>query len=168
MKVDLLYWLAFAAGQSLFMLKRTALAIRSPMNSMGSRTEYLKLNWDVLLIRSALEFAFIFYPYRHVPLASLLSFTGWNIPFAIPQSAVTVFILGFFSDAMMDWAAMQDKLFGKIPVPSWIKETIPQLPENVKLQKAIGKAVDAAEEAKDAAKATEVAVAKVQEIAPKP
>ena len=126
-RVDLLYWLAFFFGQCLFMLKRTALAIRSPMNAMRSRTEYIQRNWDVLLIRTALEFALIFWPYRHVPIASLLAFTGWNMPFAVPQSAVVSFFLGFISDAMMDWLALQDS-FLKFPIPSWIKETIPQLP----------------------------------------
>src|SRR5262249_21153214 len=66
MRVDVLYWLAFAAGQWLFILKRMALALRSPMNGVKTRKQYLLLNWDVLLIRSALEFVIIFYPYRHV------------------------------------------------------------------------------------------------------
>ncbi len=102
LKWDAVFWLPFFFGQSLFILKRMALAVRSPLNPLKSRKEYLKLNWDVLLIRSALEFAVVYFPYRHVPMDTFTA--TLHIPFHIPQdSAVVSFLLGFLSDSTMDW-----------------------------------------------------------------
>ena len=110
--------------------KRTALAACSPMNAMKSRSQYIgSSNWDILLIRFALEFAIIFIPYRHVPLDQLTANLPWHLPFHIPQdSGAFCFLLGYLSDSTTDWIAMQDKIFG-VPIPSWVKETIPQLPQ---------------------------------------
>ena len=126
---DFLYWVPFFFGQCLFILKRTALAIRSPLNAVRSRRQYLFLNWDILAIRTALEFALVYIPYRHIPIDTLTAGFSWHMPFHIPQdSAVLSFLLGYMSDSTTDWIAMQDTIF-KIPIPSWIKETIPHLPQ---------------------------------------
>ena len=82
---DLLYYLAFLGGQFLFILKRSAQAIRSKTNPIASRRAYLRANWDVLLIRVAIE-APIFYGYRHYDANTILGFfTAWKLPFAVPQ-----------------------------------------------------------------------------------
>jgi hypothetical protein len=118
---DLLYYLAFLGGQSLFILKRSAQAIRSKTNPIKSRREYLKSNWDVLLIRVAIE-APIFYIFRHYDTNTILAFfTQWRTPFQIPQGAMTSFMLGYLSDSLLDW-------FGTSKVaPDWLKENIPNV-----------------------------------------
>jgi len=124
---DFAYWGCFLAGQWLFLLKRMALAVRSPMNALKTRREYIYANWDILLIRTALEFAAFYYPYRHVDVNALVAKLGWPMPFKIPQAAVVAFGLGFIADFLLDWLTMQDKILG-IPMPAWLKETVPQLP----------------------------------------
>lgn len=128
---DIVYWLVFALGQLLFLLKRADLAKRSPLNGVRSIGQFFGQNWITLLFRSALEFVFPFYVYRHTDpavLSSWIAKVGVNIPFRIPQSLVVAFLLGLFSDMLMDWLAMQDSVAG-IKIPSWLKENIPQLPE---------------------------------------
>jgi hypothetical protein len=133
---DLLYWLAFAGGQLLFMLKRADLAARSPLNAVPTKASYFRANWIPLLIRAFIEFAVVYTPYRHVPSDKIISAFGWNIPFHVPQSWVVSASLGYLSDSLMDWGLMQEKILG-ITVPSFIKETIPQLPQVTVLVAAI-------------------------------
>ena len=135
-KWDVVYYFAFAGGQILFLLKRVSLAVRSPMNALKNRREYFYLNWDILTIRYVLEFALVYYPFRHVPMDSLFSMFGWNVPFHIPNSAISFLLLGYMSDSVMDWFAMQDKLMG-IPIPAIVKETVPHLPEAQQLAKKL-------------------------------
>jgi hypothetical protein len=118
---DLLYYLAFVGGQALFILKRSAQAIRSKSNPINSRRAYLESNWDVLLIRMAIE-APMFYLYRHYDVNSILAFfTSWRAPFAFPQGAMASFSLGYIADSLLDW-------FGTSKVaPDWLKENIPNV-----------------------------------------
>lgn len=127
-KWDILYWLVFALGQLLFLLKRADLARRSPMNGVASMGAFFAFNWVTILYRSALEFVVPFWVYRHVDVNAMIAKTGWNMPFQVPQSLVVSFVLGLFADFVMDWVAMQKSIAG-IPIPSWLKENIPQLPE---------------------------------------
>ena len=122
---EMLNWLPFFLGQCLFILKRSGLAVRSPLNAMKSRRQYIAQNWDILLIRTVLEFIVVYFPYRHAGLFATYLPKWWNL---IPSSWVLSLALGFLSDSLMDWIAGQDKVLG-IPVPSFIKETIPQLPQ---------------------------------------
>jgi hypothetical protein len=122
------YVLAFMAGQALFLLKRMALAVRSPMNALQSRGQYLSQNWDILLYRGAIEYFFLFF-YLHQPLfAELLGLIHVKLPFTIPVFGFGCFALGLLCDFLMDWIAMQDRVLG-IPVPRWIKEFVPRLPQ---------------------------------------
>lgn len=118
---DLLYYLAFLGGQLLFVLKRSAQAIRSKTNPIKSRHDYLRANWDVLLIRMAIE-APIFYLYRHYDVNTILAFfTQWKAPFAFPQGAMASFTLGYLADSLLDW-------FGTSKfAPDWLKENIPNI-----------------------------------------
>lgn len=118
---DLLYYLAFLGGQFLFMLKRSASAIRSATNPIKTRRAYFKANWDVLLIRTAIEGP-IFYLYRHYDANTILAFFGsFRLPFALPQGAMSSFTLGYLADSLLDW-------FGTSKVaPDWLKENIPNL-----------------------------------------
>lgn len=125
---DFVYWGCFLAGQWLFLLKRMALAVRSPMNALKNRRQYIYTNWDIILIRTAIEFAVIYYPYRHADLNMLVAKLGWSLPFKIPQAGVVAFGLGFLADFLLDWITMQDKILG-ISMPAWLKETVPQLPQ---------------------------------------
>jgi len=122
--MEVLNWLPFFLGQCLFILKRSGLAVRSPLNGMKSKRQYVYQNWDILLIRAVLEFIIVYFPYRHSSLFATYLPKWFNL---IPGSWVIVLALGFLSDSLMDWLAGKDKVFG-VPVPGFIKETIPQLP----------------------------------------
>jgi hypothetical protein len=122
---DIIFWLFFVSGQLMFMLKRADLARRSPLNGVPSIAAYFKTNWVIILQRLAFEVIFLFvYRYPGFPNELGLHF---SLP-VIKQSLVLSFFGGFFADALLDWATMQDSIIG-IKVPKWVKESIPQLPQ---------------------------------------
>jgi hypothetical protein len=108
------------------MLKRADLAVRSPLNAVESKRSFFAHNWVPLMIRTFIEFGFIFVPWRSMGTDKIMALAGWQVPFHLPQGWVAASILGYLSDSLMDWAVMQKKIFG-ITVPSMFKETIPQL-----------------------------------------
>ena len=122
---DIVYWLVFISGQMMFLLKRADLARRSPLNGVISIGSYFVTNWVVIVQRLAFESLFLFL-YRHPDFPSQLGL-HFTLPLA-KQSLVLAFFGGFFADAILDWIAMQNTLLG-ITIPSWIKESIPQLPQ---------------------------------------
>jgi hypothetical protein len=118
---DVLFYLAFLGGQLLFILKRAASAIRSKSNPTTSRRAFLYANWDVLVIRVAIELP-IYWIWRHYPVNTILSvFTSFKLPqaFDFPQGAITFFTLGFIADSLLDWFGASAK------APEWLKENIP-------------------------------------------
>lgn len=116
---DFLYYFAFLGGQLLFILKRAASAIRSKTNPIASRGAFIKANWDVLSIRLLLELP-VYYIFRHYSANTILGlFTTWQIPFQVPQGAMSSFMLGFIADSLLDWFGASTK------APAWLKETIP-------------------------------------------
>lgn len=127
-------WLPFFSGQCLFILKRMGLAVRSPLNAMKSRRQYLKQNWDILLIRTVIEFIAVYFPYQHSNLFETYLPKWWAV---IPASWVVPMALGYLADSMLDWILGKDKIFG-VPIPDFIKETIPQLPEVQNLVAQLG------------------------------
>ena len=120
---DLSFYLAFLAGQLLFVLKRAASAIRSKTNPTATRRAFIYANWDVLLIRVAIELP-VYYIWRHDLVNGILAmFTSWQLPaaFHFPQGAMVFFILGFIADSMLDWFGVSAK------APEWLKENIPNI-----------------------------------------
>jgi hypothetical protein len=120
---DFLYYLAFLGGQLLFILKRAASAIRNHSNPISSRRAFVYANWDVLLVRVAIELP-IYYIWRHYPVNTILGlFTSWRVPsaFDFPQGAITFFTLGFIADSLLDWFGASSK------APVWLKENIPNI-----------------------------------------
>lgn len=116
---DLLYWLAFLAGQLLHDLKRAD--IQSRWRPGATKRAFFTKNWVVLVIRAALQLPF-FYGWRHYDvLPWISSLTGYAVPFAIPVNPLTSFLFGFFADSLLDWFSTWDK------APTWIKSEIPKI-----------------------------------------
>jgi hypothetical protein len=127
-QTDILYYLAFVVGQLLSVLRRADMATRSLTNPTPNRRTFIWRNWVPILIRSVLEFVFIFYPYREFDINTIISKFGWHLPFLIPQSVVVAFLFGFFSDALLDWLLTLQTFPGTTwPIPTWIKEQVPPL-----------------------------------------
>ena len=122
---DLTFWFFFISGQMMFLIKRADLARRSPLNGVPSITSYFETNWVIILQRLVFEGLFLFI-YRHPNFTNEIGL-HFSTP-AIKQSLVLAFFGGFFADALLDWATMQDTLVG-VKVPKWVKESVPQLPE---------------------------------------
>jgi hypothetical protein len=121
MSQDFLYYFAFLGGQLLFILKRAASAIRSKTNPVKTRRAFIYANWDVLLIRCAIEFPIYFF-FRHYDANSILSvFTSWRVPFTLPQGGMMSFSLGYIADSLLDWFGASAK------APDWLKENIPSV-----------------------------------------
>ena len=124
---DIIFYLVFLCGQMLFILKRAGSAIRNQQTTITTRWQFVMFNWDTITIRGVIEFAMIFYPWRHFTMTQILSFFGYQRdPLPIPDSPVTSLLLGYASDSLLDWLSMSQKL------PSffrdWIHENVPKLP----------------------------------------
>jgi hypothetical protein len=154
---DLLNYAAFLAGQWLFLLKRAGSAVRNPATNITRRRDFFWMNWDTVLIRTAMEFPF-FYGYRHYGLANLTAWMGWTPPtwFTVPDNPLIAFFLGYAADSLLDWISMSQKLPDFLR--SWISENVPKL-QGDKLQKTLDAAAASAQE-------TKKLVAKAQDIAP--
>lgn len=125
---SILYYLAFLVGQLLAILKRADISVRSQTNPTKTRWGYVRINFVPILIRTLIELVLIYLPYRHFDLSSLFLKFGWNIPFAIPQSAFGAGTLGFVSDALLDWLGTLQTFPGStIEIPQWLKDQIPPL-----------------------------------------
>jgi hypothetical protein len=113
---------AFLAGMALFILKRAAGAIRSKVNPISSRRQYLLINWDLLLIRAGLELP-LYWIFSHYDLSTILKYVGlaWEFPFKVPVNPITAFIVGYQADSMLDWISLWKK------APDFIRENIPQV-----------------------------------------
>jgi hypothetical protein len=138
---DLIYWFVFSLGVLLFLIKRADLAKRSPLNGVKSKREYFSLNWVVLLYRFTFE-SVLLWGYRYPDLDPL---KGLGIPGAdkihfprMTQSLVLAFFGGLAASSLLDYILGRDKIFG-IPIPSVVKEFIPQLPQVQELVSTISK-----------------------------
>ena len=133
---DFVLWLVFFLGQCLFILKRAGSAIRSQTNPIKTRRAFLVANWDILLIRTAMEFVF-YYVLRHVNSGNLAGFFHIPLPSFIPADShmpmVGMFFSGYFSDSGLDWVSQWSKL------PQWaqkmIKENVPDLQTVIQVTK---------------------------------
>jgi len=119
---DIVYYLGFLCGQLLFVLRRAAAAIRSKTNPTSTRIHYIQSNWDLLLIRMALEIP-AFYLFRHYSLNTILGLfsIAWKAPLQVPQNALTFFMLGYLADSLLDWFGLSKF------APDWLKENIPDM-----------------------------------------
>jgi hypothetical protein len=131
---DIGLYLCFLLGQFLFILKRSASAIRNPANPIKTRRDFVYRNWDVLSVRAAIEGLGIFYPYRHFGIVGIL---GW-FHIVAPQwvsflfgsgeasGAVVTIAVGYAADSALDAFSQWSKL--PAWVAKWMKENIPQAP----------------------------------------
>ncbi len=130
---DLAYWFVFFLGECLWVLVCAAAAIRSKYNPIKSRREYVRQNWDIFLIRFAVEIIF-YTAWRHLSLNELLTLT--KISYQLPVQSggpsgggpVAAFFLGFGADALIGVASHWDKLPEKLR--QWIQERIPEVPQS--------------------------------------
>lgn len=130
---DLAYWAVFFLGECLWVLVCAAAAIRSKYNPIKSRREYVRQNWDVFLIRFAVEISF-YAIWRHVSLNEILTLT--KIPYQLPAQSggpgaggpVAAFFLGFGADSLIGVASHWNKLPEKLR--QWIQERIPEVPQS--------------------------------------
>lgn len=132
---DIGLYLCFLCGQFLFILKRSASAIRNPANPIKTRRAFIYVNWDVLSIRAAIEGLVVFYPWRHIGLATILSWfhidasTGWLsvlVSNGEASGAIAAIALGYAADSTLDAISQWSKL--PAWVAKWMKENIPPAP----------------------------------------
>ncbi len=128
---DLIYWAFFFLGECLWVLVCAAAAIRSKSNPLKTRREYLARNWDIYLIRFAVEIAF-YAIWRHVALNTVAAFV--HFPYQIPPEMggagaggpLAAFFLGFGADSLIGLASHWNRLPEQLR--SWIQERIPDVP----------------------------------------
>jgi hypothetical protein len=120
-----LLWTLFVFGQSLHILKRAGMAVRSKTNSIRSRVEFVAFCWEALLVRLVLCSG-LFAALQTNPhgLTKLLTLIGVQISAEIPVDPGTALIFGYFADSVLDW------LVSKIPVlqkelPTWTEPNPP-------------------------------------------
>lgn len=131
---DVIYWTLFVAGQCVWVLICAAAAIRSKQNPIKSRSAYVAMNWDILLIRFIVEWLTIFYLWRHYSVNDLLSFfhATWQFPVNTGNSPVAAIALGLLADVLLNSFA-KAKLDKAPAWVNWIQtfllERIPQVPQ---------------------------------------
>jgi hypothetical protein len=132
---DIGLWACFVLGQLLFVLKRAASAIRNPANPIKTRKDFIWKNWDVLSIRAAIECLVVFYPWRHIALATILSWfhidasSGWLSEIISTGGAsgpIAAIALGYASDSTLDALSQWSKLPAWLA--RWMRENIPPAP----------------------------------------
>lgn len=110
----------FLLGQALYILKRAAMAIRSPLNPATSRRSFLARNWDVILIRvGAAQTGFWLWISYPDGLSRIAQVAGVHLDLTIPAKPVVALVSGVCSDAILDWIAE------KIPA---LKRELPAVP----------------------------------------
>jgi hypothetical protein len=109
---------------------RAGMAVRSSSNTVKSRKEYFSQNWDTLLVRTLLVLPVYWVDQNPVEIG------GWihkPIPFKIPDGLLAVMVLGFFSNAIIDWFSSLETIpFTKWQMPKVIRDNIPLFPTNGK------------------------------------
>lgn len=131
---DIGFYLCFIFGQFLFVLKRSASAIRNPNNVIKTRRQFFFVNWDVLSVRAAIEALMIYYPWRHIPLSTMLAWVHIPVPdwaqtlltSGVMGDPITAVAIGYVADSVLDALSMSTKIPGWLS--RWIKENIPAAP----------------------------------------
>jgi hypothetical protein len=105
-------WLPFAAGMAIHVLKRAGMTVRSPSNAVRSRGEFLKIFWDVLVVRATLCAA-LFWMVLEQPalLARIAHIFGTAQVFELRLNPGTALIFGYFADSILDWVASHISIF---------------------------------------------------------
>ena len=125
---DALLLIPFFLGYSLFILKMASNAMRSSLNAITGRWQYVSRNLDTFSIR------FLF----ALPLFGILqhgnavaTYLGHPVKFQVPNGALACAMLGYLSNSLIDWISAQDRIpIVGWPIPQIIKDNIPVLPVN--------------------------------------
>jgi hypothetical protein len=132
-------YFVFFCGQMLYVLKRMSYAIRSPLNPVSKRRDYLHKNWDVLLIRTVLD-GVLFVFWQHGQLATYITnHTTYTMPEFLQSGPTAAGLLGYFSDAMADWFLTLKFM------PDFLKRVVPMVPANGDVKKSLEAAAVAAD-----------------------
>jgi len=131
---DIGFYLCFVAGQYLFVLKRSASAIRNPNNTIRTRKQFFYVNWTPLLVRALVEAVLFYYPWRHIPLPTIVAWfhvalPGWAqtlIAGGMAGDPIAAGALGYVADSLLDGLSVSTKVPGWLS--RWIKENIPPAP----------------------------------------
>lgn len=130
--------IVFLVGLGLRILSRAGFAIRNPVNPVSSRWQFVKNNWDTMLIRSFWDSLAFGYWLTH-PTAFGDFFNLFHLPFNfnVPTNIITAPGFGFLIDSGFDWLGSavinipQLKVLGVL-----LGGTIPPLPSVELVQKA--------------------------------
>jgi len=129
---DIALYLLFFAGQLLYILKRSAAAIRNPDTPIKNRRQYVYHNWDILLIRTAFEFP-VFYLWRHESVSFLLNLLNLGNVFGTSgmgfySSPITALVVGYAASDVLNWITNWTRLPQFLR--DWLAEEIPAMPVN--------------------------------------
>jgi hypothetical protein len=130
-KWDLLLLIPFTIGYMIFILNSASDRMRSSMNNVTSRWQYLQRNWDTFLARYCPWSLAIYALFQHVN--DIAVYFGHPIPFQVPNGAIMMTTLGYLSNSLLNWASKAKSL----PIPffgpyilSMIQDNIPLYPMN--------------------------------------
>lgn len=131
---DAILYIPFLLGQLLYILKRAGFSMRA--GRAKTRRAYVWQNWDILLFRTVLEFAVIYFPIRHFSPGQLLSLFHINLNSSMPllsepvTSPVSILLAGIAADGLFDWLVDFLSRSPKVPpvVKIWLSENV-QPPE---------------------------------------
>ena len=138
-ETDILAYVFFVAGQSLFLLKRAGSAVRNPTANIKTRWQFFNLNWDTFAIRAIFESP-IYLIVRHFGLGQAAALVGWTVPqwLTLGDNPLPFFFIGIAADSLIDWAALSPKMPAFLR--GWLGENVPKFDTAVKLQETLDKA----------------------------
>lgn len=121
MLLKLALWVCFLFGAAIYILMRMSWTVRGN-NAVKTRWQYLKLYWDIILIRQSLEavlfWILVSYPAVFTKLVAL-AHINWNLD--LPLIPPLAFLGGLAADVGLDY------FVHKIPA---VERRLPNLPKN--------------------------------------
>lgn len=127
---DVVYWLVFFSGTTIWFMLCAGAAVRSRHNPLASRWEYCQKNWDIFAARQLPDLC-IFWVWRHVSLSDVLGAVHlpWGLQISGSGGFIGAILAGFFADVLI--AAILKSRY----VPEWarkvVQERIPELPQEL-------------------------------------
>ena len=121
------FWVCWLLGVAIHVLLRAGYAIRSKVNPVKSRWDFLKQNWDTVAVRTFLSGLIFAYGLRNPDaldkLVTLVAehFNISNFDFSITFSNVTSAGFGFFSDTVLDSV---QSFVASSPKLSWLNNVL--------------------------------------------
>jgi len=118
LKLTIILWVLYFVGIAVRVLGRAGFAIRNPINPIGSRWQFVKKNYDTILVRTLITSCGFHYWLGHpTAVSDMLAFIHSPLSFNIPVTGGTAPMIGYLSDQLLDSGVAR---IAHIPQLAWL------------------------------------------------